>query len=75
MQKINVIAPLPNTFNIKNTKVLIQKLQNTPISPHCTFASLDITNLYSNILVKETRTILANILKHNLTDPQTWHEL
>jgi hypothetical protein len=74
-QKINIIAPLLNTFNIKNTKVLIQKLQDTPISPHFTFASLDITNLYSNIPVTETRTILANILKHNLTEPQTWHEL
>jgi len=37
--------------------------------------SLDITNLYSNIPVKETRTVLANILKHSMTDPQTQHKL
>jgi len=30
--------------------------------PHYALASLDITNLYSNIPVKETRTILANIM-------------
>jgi hypothetical protein len=74
-QKINIIAPLTNAFNIKNARDLIQNLQDTPISPHFTFASLEITNLYSNIPVKETRTILVNILKHNLTNPQTQHEL
>ena len=30
---------------------------------------------YSNIPVKETRTILANILKHSMTDPQMQHRL
>jgi hypothetical protein len=43
--------------------------------PHFTLASLDITNLYSNVPVKETRTILANTLKYNQTDPQTQQEL
>ena len=33
------------------------------------------TNLHSNIPVKETRTILANILKHSMTDPQMQHRL
>jgi len=74
-QKINIIGPLPNAFNIKNARDLIQNLQDTPISPHFTFASLDVTNLYSNIPVKETRTVLVNILKHNLTNSQTQHEL
>ena len=43
--------------------------------PHYALASLDITNLYSNIPVKETRTILANIMTQNLTDPQTKQKL
>ena len=50
-QKINNIAPLPNTFNIKNTTDLLQNLQDTPIYPHFTFASLDITNLHPNITI------------------------
>jgi len=39
MQKINSIAPLPNTFNIKDTTELLQNLQDTVMSPHYTFAS------------------------------------
>jgi hypothetical protein len=61
--KINHIASLPNAFNIKNTNDLIQNLKDTPLLPHFTFASLDITNLYLNILVIETKTILTNMLK------------
>jgi len=63
--KVNSIAPLPNTFNIKNTTDPLQNLQDTPTPPQFTFASLDITNLYSNIPVKETKTILADTLKYH----------
>jgi hypothetical protein len=38
-------------------------------------ASLDITNLYTNIPVNETRDILSNMLKQNLLDSQTKQEL
>jgi hypothetical protein len=43
--------------------------------PHYTLASLDITNLYSNIPVTETKTILANMLKQELVEPQTQLEI
>jgi hypothetical protein len=39
--------------------------------PHCTLAALDITKLYSNIPVTDTKTILVNMLKHELVEPQT----
>ena len=74
-QKINNIATLPNTFNVKNTTELLQKLQDTPMAPHFTLASLDITNLYSNILVLETKTILKDTLEYHQTDPQTQKNL
>jgi hypothetical protein len=67
-KKINQLSPLPHAFNIKNTQDLTRNLQDTPLLPHHTLASLDITNLYSNIPVPETRTILANILKHSLLE-------
>jgi hypothetical protein len=73
--KINHLAPLPHSFNIKNTHELLRNLEDTPMLPHYNLASLDITNLYSNIPVLETRTVLANILKHELIDPQTQQEL
>jgi hypothetical protein len=73
--KITQFAPLPNTFNIKNTTKLIQELQQTPITPTSTFASLDITNMYSNIPVTQTKHILDNILHLNHTDTKIKSEL
>jgi len=64
-RKINSIAPLLNTLNLKNTKDLLQKLQDTPMAPHFTLASLDITNLYSNIPVLEIKSILKNTLEYH----------
>jgi hypothetical protein len=46
---INHTTPLPNSFNIINTKELTQDFKDTPWLPHFTFASLD---LYPNIPVK-----------------------
>jgi hypothetical protein len=43
--------------------------------PHYTLALLDITNLYTNIPMKETRAILANFLQQNLIHPNTQKEL
>jgi len=73
--KIHHIAPLPNAFNIKNTQYLIQNLNDTPLLTHYSLASLDITNLHSNIPVIEMRTILTAILKHELVTPQTQREI
>ena len=44
------------------------------MTPH-SLASLDITNLYSNIPVTETKTILTDVLKHTLVTPQTQEEI
>jgi len=74
-EKIHRIAPLPNAFNIKNTQNLLQNLNDTPLHPHHSLASLDITNLYSNIPIPETKTILTNILKHELITPQIQQEI
>jgi hypothetical protein len=74
-KKINYLSPLPKAFNIRNTHDLIRKLNDIPLLPHYTLASLDITNLYSNIPVTETKTILTNMLKHELVDLQTQQEI
>jgi hypothetical protein len=74
-QKINYLAPLPNAFNIENSKDLIHKLNHTPILPQFHLASLDISNLYTNIQVTETQTIFADVLTQNLIDSQTQREL
>ena len=73
--KIIHLVPPPNSVNIKNTQDLLKILDDTPVLPHYALSSLDITNLYSNIPVKEIRTILASIMTQNLIDPQTKQEL
>jgi len=74
-QKITHLAPLHNTYNLENTTDLITKLKNTSILPQFTLASLDITNLHTNIPVTETREIVAKALEKNVPDPQTRDEL
>jgi len=73
--KINRLTPLPHDFNIRNTHDFLRNLNNTPMLPHYTLASQDITNMYSNIPVTETKTILANVLKQELVEPQIQLEI
>jgi hypothetical protein len=68
-QKITLTAPLANTYNLENTTDLLKKLQNIPTLPHFTLAPLDISNLYTNIPIKETREIIANNLDNNHAEP------
>jgi hypothetical protein len=74
-QRIGQLAPLPYTYNIENSKDLIQELKDAPILPHFAFASLDITILYPSIPVTETKEVLSDLLEHKPIDPQTQHEL
>ena len=67
-KKINHWSPLHHAFNIKNTRDLIRNLNGTPLLPHNTLASLDITKLYPNIPVTETKTVLTNMLRHEFLD-------
>jgi hypothetical protein len=74
-QKIRQLAPLPNAYNIENTRDLIYKLNDTPLLTHFALASLDVTNLNTNIPITETQEVLSNTLKQNLLECQTQCEL
>jgi hypothetical protein len=67
--------PPPERLQHKNTPRLIQDLQHTTITPTSTFASLDITNMYSNIPIIQTKHILEIILHLNHTDSKIKTEL
>ena len=69
------MAPLPNTFNLDNTRDVIKKLGDTQVLPHFVLAPLNITNVYTNIPVKETREIMANTLEKKQIKPQNRQEL
>ena len=73
--KINHLTPLPHAFNIRNTHDLLKEVSDTPMLPHYTLASLDIKTLYPSIPVSETKTILDNMLKQELVEPQTQLEI
>jgi len=73
--KLNHFVLLPNAFNIMNSSDLINQLLQTPIMPTTTFASLDISNMYSNIPITDTRKILEDITRNNLVDPDIRQEL
>jgi hypothetical protein len=74
-QKIKLLAPLPDKYKLGNTTDLIMRLHDTPILPQFALASLDITNLYTNVPVAETRKIIATNLEDNQVDPKIRHEL
>jgi hypothetical protein len=70
-QKINKPIPSPVLFNIKISVQLMQNLRETPIRATYSFASPDISNMYSNIPITETKQILYNSLKNALINPDT----
>jgi hypothetical protein len=73
--QIRQLAPLLHTYNINNTTDLINKLKNTAPLPHHALASLDITNLYANVPINETRNIISDTLEQLQLNPQTRNEL
>jgi len=60
--KINQLILLPHVFNVKNTVHLIKLLKEIPLNADTKVASLDISNMYSNIPTAETRNILSDII-------------
>lgn len=70
-EKIN----LPNTYTIKNNKELTDNIQNTEITPNTRIYSFDITNMYTNIPIKETINIITNTLNDKQIDVKTINEI
>ena len=56
--KLHTYTPLPNTYNVKNSSHLISDLKEIPYDLNLRLASLDITNMYTNI---PTGTVLSTI--------------
>jgi hypothetical protein len=73
--KLRQFSSSPHAFNVRNTTELIREMKQTSITPTSMFTSLDITNMYSNILVAETKQILENMLASSLTDHKISSEI
>jgi len=66
-QKIN-IAPLPDTFNVKNTTDLLHKLQDTPMAPYFILASPD----YHQLILKHPGKRNKNSSHRHTKIPPDW---
>jgi hypothetical protein len=68
-------AFLPYAYNIKNTTQLTQELKQITIDNNTKLASLDISNMYTNIPIAETKNILKQALINNLTQQNELDEI
>ena len=59
--------PMPNVYNVQNSIQLMNDISQIPSTPELKLASLDISNMYTNILTKDLIDIIDTICKeHNL---------
>ena len=64
-----------NNTSVKNNIELVKKTQHIHISHNSTLASFNITNLYTNVPIKETIQTLEHLLRHNNTPETHIHEI
>jgi len=59
--------PVPNVYNVQNSTQLMNDISQIPFVPELKLASLDISNMYTNIPTKDLISIIKNICKnHNI---------
>ena len=59
--------PLPNVYNVQNSVQLMNDLSQIPFVPELKLASLDISNMYTNIPTKDLIDIIDMVCKqHNI---------
>jgi len=64
--------PMPNVYNVQNSTQLMNDISQIPFVPELKLASLDISNMYTNIPTKDLISIFNNICKnHNIKDTVT----
>ena len=55
--------PLPDVFNVQNSTQLMNDISQLPFVPGTRLASLDISNMYTNIPTKDLINIISNVCK------------
>ena len=69
---LNSHLPMPNVYNVQNSTQLMNNISQIPIVPELKLASLDISNIYTNIPTKDLISIINTICKnHNIEDTVT----
>ena len=57
--------PLPHVYNVQNSVHLMKDLSEIPYNPDLRIASLNISNMYTNIPTKDLLNIIQNICENN----------
>jgi len=64
--------PLSNVYNVQNSTQLMNDISQIPFLPELKLASLDISNMYTNVPTKELISIIKSVCKHhNIEDTKT----
>jgi len=58
---LETFLPLPNTFNIQNSTQLMKEISEIPFTPGLHLASLDISDMYSNIPTNDIEHIIRSM--------------
>ena len=67
--------PLPNAFNIQNSVQLMRDISEIPFVPELKLASLDISDMYSNIPTGELENIIYTLCKQQDTEDRLTLEI
>jgi hypothetical protein len=74
-RKLKTYIPLPHTFNVKNIVHLMKELTDLLYGRNIKFASLDISNMYCNVPIKEMIATLEKICKTNNIEDKTKQDI
>jgi hypothetical protein len=74
-RKMKTYVPLPYTFNVKNKVHLMNELTDFPYDRNIKFASLDISNMYCNVPIKETIAALEKLRETNNIEDNTKQDI
>jgi hypothetical protein len=68
-------VPLPSVYNVQNSVQLMKDLEYIPCTPDLRLASLDVSNMYTNIPTNELLVIIENACKNNNLEPSIRQEI
>jgi hypothetical protein len=66
---------LPNTFNVQNSKMLMNDLKQLEVHLNIKACSFDIKNMYTSIPIDKLTNIIHRLLKHNNIPDEHIHEI
>ena len=67
-KNLEKFIPLPHIYNVKDSVHLMNNLYEIPLEKDMKLVSFDITNMYTNIPMKELIKIIENMCKQNDLD-------